>query len=260
VLGPDAPESLEPPVLLSEVGDGPDAWEVVAMARAEGRPRAPELVAAMLDSSVPLRGDRAGRDDAALGAALARVAGRRALVLALDRAHPPGPGAYRKARRCIEIAERLGLPIVTIVDTPGANPSEGSETGGIAWEIGKLLDAMLSTRVPTVSVIIGEAGGGGALAFATTDVVLAYGDSFFSVIGPEAAAAILWRDASRAAEAARVMRMTAHDLVSLGIADALVAEPLSSASLRRVVAYHLGRLEKADLQRRRRRWRNRGPR
>ena len=260
VIAPDAPESLEPPPLLSEVGDAPDAWEVVARARAEGRPRAPELLAATLDSSVALRGDRTGRDDAALGAALARVAGRRVLVLALDRAHPPGPGAYRKARRCIEIAERLGLPVVTLVDTPGANPSEGSETGGIAWEIGKLLEAMLAATVPIVSVLIGEGGSGGGLAFATADVLLAYEDSFFSVIGPEAAAAILWRDATRAAEAARVMRVTAHDLVSLGIADALVAESLSAESLRRVVAYHLARLEEADPQRRRRRWRNRGPR
>lgn len=260
VLAPDAPENLEPPPLLPEVEDFPDAWEVVRRARAEDRPRAPELLSSMLDSFVALRGDRSGRDDAALGAALARMGGRKLVVLALDRAHPPGPGAYRKGRRCIEIAERLRLPVVTIVDTPGANPSEGSETGGIAWEIAKLLEAMLAATVPTVSVLTGEGGSGGALAFATADVVLAYENSFFSVIGPEAAAAILWRDATRAAEAARALRVSAHDLVRMGIADALVAEPLSADSLRRVVAYHLARLEKADPEARRRRWRNRGPR
>jgi len=260
VLLPDAPESLEPPSLLSEVGDAPDAWDVVQRARAEGRPSAPELLASMLDSFIALRGDRAGRDDAALGAALARVAGRRLLVLALDRAHPPGPGAYRKARRCVEIAERLSLPIVTIIDTPGANPSEGSETGGIAWEIAKLLEAMLAATVPTVSVLTGEGGSGGALAFATADVLLAYEDSFFSVIGPEAAAAILWRDATRADEAARALRVSAHELLKLGIADALVAEPLSIESLRRVVAYHLARPEPVDPEARRQRWRDRGPR
>jgi acetyl-CoA carboxylase carboxyl transferase subunit beta len=260
VLAPDAPQEVEAPSIATDVSDDPDAWEVVQRARAESRPRAPELLAAMLDSYIGLRGDRAGRDDAALGAALARIAGRRAVILALDRAHPPGPGAYRKARRCLDIAARLDLPVVTVVDTRGANPTEGSETGGIAWEIAALFEAMLEAPVPIISVVTGEGGSGGALAFATADVLLAYPDSFFSVIGPEAAAAILWRDPSRAAEAARLLRVAAHDLVRLGIADALVNEPLTADSLRRVVAYHLARLDNVDPGARRDRWRNRGPR
>jgi acetyl-CoA carboxylase carboxyl transferase subunit beta len=239
-----------------------DAWEAVAAARSPERPTAPDLAHAMSDAIVELHGDRAGSDDRFLVAALARVRGRRVVLLALDRAGAPAAGAFRKARRCIALARRLGLPIVTLVDTPGADPSEPSEARGIAWEIAGLFDDMLAADVPIISVVTGEGGSGGALAFATGDVMLVYEHSIFSVIGPEAAAAILWRDPERAPDAARALKLTAADLVRLGIADHLLPEPVTSASVADAVAYHLDRITggapKGAAAARRKRWRNLG--
>ena len=238
-----------------------DAWDAVEAARALDRPSAPEIARAMSEVFVELRGDRSGTDDRSLIAALARVRGRRAVLLALDRAGAPGPGAFRKARRCIALAQRLALPIITLVDTPGADPSEGSEAHGIAWEIAGLFEDMLTADVPIISVVTGEGGSGGALAFTTGDVILVYEHAIFSVIGPEAAAAILWRDPERAPDAARALKLTAADLVRLGIADHLLSEPLTSASVADAVAYHLDRTDGGAPDRgaaRRKRWRDLG--
>jgi acetyl-CoA carboxylase carboxyl transferase subunit alpha len=151
----------------------------------------------------------------------------------------PGPAAYRKARRAVDIARRLSLPIVTLIDTPGANPSEASENAGISSEIALLIEAMLRADVPVLSVITGEGGSGGALAFAVGDRLVAYAGSAFSVIAPESAAEILWRDSSRAREAANVLKLGAFELERLSIADEVASEPLSSDSLASTVAYHL---------------------
>lgn len=238
-----------------------DAWAAVETARAARRPLASTLAREISESSFELRGDRAGRDDASCVALLSRVAGRAAVVLALDRTDLPGPGAYRKAVRCLDIAARLRLPVVTLVDTRGADPSEKSEAGGIAWAIASLFEKMLTTPVPIVSVVTGEGGSGGALAFATGDVLIAYADSIFSVIAPQLAAEILWRDAGRAPDAARLLKPTAHDLHRLGVADEVLSEPVGAASLRDVVAYHLAGLDDAwdaeeTVARRRARWRS----
>lgn len=233
------------PVPPASVGGGRiDPWDAVRAAREPGRPRGRALVGGMGDDgAVELRGDRQGHDDPALVTAVLRVAGRRVLVLALDHPHAPGPGAYRKARRVLQVAERLGLPVATIVDTKGADPSPASENSGIAWEIARLFETILTINVPVVSVVTGEGGSGGALAFAAADRLLIYRDAIFSVIGPEAAAQILWRDSSRAAEAARLQLLTAHDLRDLGIADEVIEAPLSPEGLASVLAYHLARLE-----------------
>jgi acetyl-CoA carboxylase carboxyl transferase beta subunit/acetyl-CoA carboxylase carboxyl transferase alpha subunit len=243
VLEEDSPE--DPGAPQEAASRARDPWEVVAAARSQARPKAPQLMQELFDTYVALRGDRTGRDDPALGAVIGRIGGRRAVALGLNRDHSPGPGAYRKVRRCIEIAERLDLPIVTIIDTPGANPSEGAETGGVAWEIARTFEALLRAPVPVVCVLTGEGGSGGALAVAVGDVLLAYEDSFFSVIAPEAAATILWRDPGRAEDAARSLKLTAADLQRLGIADAVLAEPLSADSLRRALAYHLRRVHES---------------
>lgn len=219
------------------------AWETVGRARSDKRPLSHELLIELADTYIALRGDRAGREDPALDVAVARVAGRRVLVLSTDRERAPGPAAYRKARRALAIAERLGIPVLTMVDTRGADPSEDSEAGGIAWEIARLFERILSVEVPTIAVVTGEGGSGGALAFAATDVILAYEGSIFSVIGPELAAQILWRDPGRAPEAAEVLKLTARDLKELGIADDLLPEPPSGTQLRSTVAYHLDRLK-----------------
>ena len=224
-----------------------DSWEVVESARSPERPPGHQLILEASDSVVPLRGDRQGTEDPAVDTALARIAGRKVVLIALDRERAPRPGAYRKARRAIEIASRLLIPIVTLVDTGGADPSEESESGGIAWEIAKTYEAMLRAPVPTVSIVTGEGGSGGALAFCATDCLLAYEGAIFSVIAPELAAEILWRDPARAAEAARSLKLTAPDLLRLGIADALLVEPPWGGSIREAVAYHLARLQEEHL-------------
>jgi acyl-CoA carboxylase subunit beta len=262
VLAADAPisggdfETVQTPSLED------DAWQVVERARGARRPRGPELVVQMSDAFVELHGDRAGTDDPALTTALCRIRGRRTLVIALDRNHAPGPGAYRKARRCLRLADRLRLPVVTLVDTPGADPSERSEAGGIAWEIAATIEEMLSMKVPVLSLVTGEGGSGGALALSVGDILLAHRDSFFSVIAPEAAAEILWRKPDRGPEAARLLRLTARDLIELGIADGAFEGRLNGTSLAATVAYHLDLLAEEGLhgvqrgEARRRRWRN----
>ena len=258
-FAPDTPEKVSPPLESDEETPEPeDAWSVVARARSEDRPFAHELLLEMTESLFTLQGDRAGGTDPAIDVAIGRVHGRRALFLATDRRRAPGPAAYRTARRALDLAERLGIPAVSFVDTRGADPSEESEARGIAWEIAELFQRMLSLNVPVIAIVTGEGGSGGALAFATGDVLLAYRDSFFSVIGPELAAEILWRDAMRGPEAAGLLRLTAQDLVDLGIADGLLPEPPDPLTLKGVIAYHLARLQdRGDLVTSRAgRWRN----
>lgn len=258
-IAPDQPREVEVPGRAGGMRDL-DPWALIEAARSPDRTLNHELVLEAGDAFIALRGDRAGSDDPALDAALVRVAGRRAALLALDRERAPGPAAYRKAKRVLKIAERLSIPVVTLIDTRGADPSEDSENGGIAWEIASLFEAMLALKVPSLGIVTGEGGSGGALAFGTTDVLLAYELSFFSVIGPELAAEILWRDASRAEEAARSLRLTAHDLLDLGVVDGLLPEPLEAGSVRNAIAHHLGRLSHAGAEdviaKRRARWRN----
>jgi acyl-CoA carboxylase subunit beta len=263
----DAEPATQEPTKVESAPSSTDAWRSVEKAR--DRPMTGRAMAMGLSASlVELRGDRSGApfvssgEDPAVFASFARVLGRKIMMIALDHAHAPGPRAYRKARRAVKIAERLALPLVTLVDTPGADPSEESEAGGIAWEIAALFEAMLSAAVPTLSVVTGEGGSGGALAFATTDRLLIYEDAYFSVIAPESAAEIIWRDADRGEEAARLLKLTAHDLLTLGIADDVLAGPLLDEQSRQAIAYHLGALLDEDLsgqersKRRRERWRD----
>lgn len=263
VLADDSPTPLpEPRFVDPEETRVIDAWDNVKAARAETRARAPQLVRAIGETGFELRGDRSGSDDVACITSVARCAGRRVVIIAMDRRYSPRPGAYRKARRCMNMAARLDIPVLTLIDTRGADPSEASESEGIAWEIAATFDRMLSLPVPVISVLTGEGGSGGALALSCGDVLLAFEHAVFSVIGPELAAEILWRDSERAADAARGMRVGAADLVRLGIADALLPEPLVADSIRAAVAYHLDRVAggggPADLvAQRRSRWRRR---
>ncbi len=260
-LSSDDPQPVPEPAEVV-VDNSPLAWDAVQAARSSDRPSAPELARSASDPHVELRGDRAGAQDPGVFAAVGRVAGRRAVLIALDRDHAPTPAGYRLARRAVKIAERLDLPIVTIVDTRGADPSEDSEASGIAWEIAALFEALLETPVPVLSVVTGEGGSGGALAFATGDVLVAYEDSIFSVIGPEAAAEILWRDGTKGEKAASLLKLTAHDLLGFGIADHLAPAPLEAESFRSLLAYHLDGLVKDGTPNggraaaRRERWRN----
>jgi acetyl-CoA carboxylase beta subunit len=263
-LAPNDPRTVPAPRLVTQPEATVDEWAAVNIERAGDRPTASGLLHEISDDLVELRGDRAGRDDRAVVAALVRIAGRKAIALALDRNRAPGPAGFRKARRAVAVAARLDIPVVTVVDTPGADPSEESESGGVAWEIAALYEVMLSAPVPVLSVLTGEGGSGGGLAFAVGDLLLAYTSSIFSIIRPEAAAEILWRDPGRAPEAAELLKPSAHDLLRFGIADALVDEPLGPKTLQHVLAYHLDLLKDAAAtrgeraERRRKRWRRSG--
>ena len=213
-----------------------DVWTRVQLARNLRRPRTLEFIAAMADDFIELHGDRLFGDDDAIVAGLARIAGRRVAIVGQQKGADtednirrnfgmPHPEGYRKAMRVMELAERVGLPVVTFVDVPGAHPGPESEERGIAESIARSIGLMSRLRTPIVAVITGEGGSGGALAIAVGDVVIALENSVYSVISPEGCASILWRTADEAATAAAAMRMSAADQYALGVVDIVVAEP-----------------------------------
>lgn len=201
---------------------------MVAGARDPERASGRDWVERILPTRVELRGDRAGGCDPVVVAGIGfTAAGTPAAFLALDRHRGDGrprPAGFRTARRLLALAARLRLPVVTVVDTPGADPTRPSEHAGLAGEIARTLAAITAHPVPTVSVVVGEGGSGGALAFAATDRMYMLEGSIFSVIAPEGAAAILDRDPAGAPELAARLRLTAPDMVELGIADGIVAD------------------------------------
>ena len=207
----------------SEAGvSGSDAWIEVLRSRAGGRPSGIDRAARLCSSWVELRGT-----DPTVRTGLARVAGRRCVVVATDRycaSGRPTPAGFRLAQRAVGLAGRLGMPVVTLVDTPGADPSPEAEVDGVASEIARTLAALASCPTPTVSVCVGEGGSGGALALSYTDRLLMLEHATFSVIAPEGAAAILERDATRAAEVAHRLRLTSGDMLELGIVDEVIGE------------------------------------
>ena len=216
--------------------DRDDVWSRVKLARDLGRPRTLEFVAAMADEFIELHGDRLFGDDEAVVAGLARLDGRRVAIIGQQKGSDtdenirrnfgmPHPEGYRKAMRIMELAERAGLPIVTLVDVPGAYPGPESEERGIAEAIARSIALMTRLRTPIVSVITGEGGSGGAIAIATGDVVIALENAVYSVISPEGCASILWRTSDEAATAAAAMRMSASDQLALGVIDIVVPEP-----------------------------------
>ena len=216
------------------------AWSRVQAARDTRRPKTLDLLRLMADEFVELSGDRHFGDDPALVAALASIGGRRVVVLGQQKGADtneniernfgmPHPEGYRKAMRAMELAERLGMPVVTLIDVPGAHPGPESEERGIAESIARSIGLMTRLRTPIVTVITGEGGSGGALAIAVGDVVLALENSVYSVISPEGCAAILWRDAEQAPAAAAAMKMTAADQLALGVVDEVIPEPAGGA-------------------------------
>jgi acyl-CoA carboxylase subunit beta len=218
-------------------GDAREAvWARVQLARDLRRPRTLEFVTAMTDDFVELHGDRLFGDDAAMVVGLARLDGRRVVVVGQQKGADtdenirrnfgmPHPEGYRKAMRAMELAERFGLPVVTFVDVPGAHPGPESEERGIAEAIARSIGLMSRLRTPIVTVISGEGGSGGALAIAVGDVVIALENAVYSVISPEGCASILWRTVDEAQTAALAMRMTAADQLGLGVVDVVVPEP-----------------------------------
>ncbi len=214
-------------------------WERVHMARHPRRPLGSDYLLA-LDAFDELHGDRHFGDDAALVGGLARLAGRNVVVLAQVKGRDtkqniarnfgmPAPHGYRKAKRLMELASRLGLPLVTLIDTPGADPGIASEEHNQSEAIAACLTTLAGVKVPVVATVIGEGGSGGALALGLADYVIMLEHSVYSVASPEGCAAILWGDAAKADEAAARLRLTSDDLKKFGIIDEIVPEPLGGA-------------------------------
>jgi acetyl-CoA carboxylase carboxyl transferase subunit alpha len=217
-----------------------NAWQKTQVARHPERPHFSDYVAALLEDYTPLAGDRAFGDDRAIQGGLARFRGRSVVVLGHEKGtdtegrvrHNFGmanPEGYRKAVRLMHLAERFGLPVITLVDTPGAYPGIGAEERGQAEAIARAIETCLQVGVPLVGAIIGEGGSGGAVALAVADRVLMLEHAVYSVISPEGCAAILWRSGEQAPAAAEAMRLTAQDLHELGVVDEIVTEPLGGA-------------------------------
>lgn len=211
------------------------AWERVKLARHPERPHTLDYVHELMSDFVELHGDRTFGDDRALVGGLARLGERTVLVLGHQKGSDTReniqrnfgmvrPEGYRKAERLLRHAEKFGIPVVTFIDTPGAEPGIGSEERGQATAIAESLLTMAGLRTPIVAVVIGEGGSGGALAIGVADRILMLENAVYAVASPEACAAILWKDAGKAAQAAETMRLTAEDLHRFGIIDEVIPE------------------------------------
>ena len=215
-------------------------WQRVQVARAPGRPTALDHVAGIVEGFVELHGDRTLGDDPALVGGLAKLDGTGVVVLAQQKGRDtkenihrnfgmPHPSGYRKAMRLMELADKFRLPVLALIDTPGAYPGIAAEEQGQAWVIAESIRRMSRLRVPAVAVVVGEGGSGGALAIGVANRVLILEHAVYSVISPESCAAIRWRDAAEAPKAAEALRLTAPDLLEQGVVDEIVAEPLGGA-------------------------------
>ena len=222
--------------LYSKIGP----WEKTQVARHPQRPHFSQYIAHLVTDYSPLSGDRKFGDDDALLGGLGRFMGRPAVVMGHEKGkdtqarlkHNFGmanPEGYRKAVRLMELAQRFSLPLISFVDTAGAFPGRGAEERGQAEAIARSIDCGLGLTVPFVSVITGEGGSGGAVAIATADSVMMLEHSIFSVISPEGCASILWRDSTRAQDAAKAMKISAQDLKKLGVIDQIIKEPMGGA-------------------------------
>ncbi len=215
-------------------------WQKTQVARHPDRPHFKDYVARLISDFTPMAGDRAFAEDNAIIGGLGRFRGQSIMVIGQEKGadtegrirHNFGmarPEGYRKARRLMELADRFGLPVLTLVDTAGAYPGIGAEERGQAEAIARSIETCLKIEVPLISVVIGEGGSGGAIALAAANRVYMLENAIYSVISPEGCASILWRSGGQAKEAAEALRLTAQDLFKLGVIDALVEEPLGGA-------------------------------
>ncbi len=238
----------------------------VKVARHPRRPTTLDYIQAMTDEWLELHGDRGGSDDPALVGGLARLGGQPVLILGHQKGRDTkeniarnfgmaSPGGYRKALRLMQHAHRFGLPIITLIDTPGAYPGVEAERLGQGEAIAVNLQAMFALAVPIICVVIGEGGSGGALGIGVGDRILMFEHAIYSVISPEGCAAILWKDSSQAAQAAQALKLTAPDLLELGLIDQILPEPLGAAhadpvqateTLKRALLDHLACLREQD--------------
>ncbi len=261
--------------MLSDTYSKLSPWQKTQVARHPERPHFKDFVASLFEDFTLLSGDRAFGDDQAIIGGLANLNGRRIVLIGHEKGddtvsrlrHNFGmgkPEGYRKAIRLMELADKFGLPVVTLVDTSGAFPGVQAEERGQAEAIARSTEKCLSLGVPMIACIVGEGGSGGAVALAAAERVLMFEHAVYSVISPEGCASILWRTSDKASDAAQAMKMTAGDLKSLGVIDRIVAEPvggahrdpaLACANLGHAIAEELdalSELSSADIRQRRR--------
>ena len=215
-------------------------WQRVQIARHPTRPYFLDYIAACVTDFVELHGDRLFGDDKAMPAGIGRIGGHRCVIIGQQKGRDvkenvlrnfgsPHPEGYRKALRLMRMAEKFSLPIVTLIDTPGAFPGIGAEERNIAEAIAFNLREMMTLRTPVIAIVIGEGGSGGALGIGIADRVLMMENAYYSVISPEGCAAILWKHREHAPEAASALKLSAQDLSKLGIIDGIIPEPLGGA-------------------------------
>ncbi len=226
--------------MLSNLYKDLSPWQKCQVARHSDRPHCEDYINALFTEYTPLAGDRNFADDLSVMGGLARLNDRPVMVIGHEKGSDTTsritrnfgmarPEGYRKAIRLMDLADRFNVPVVTLVDTPGAYPGKGAEERGQSEAIARSTEQCLKLGVPLVSVIIGEGGSGGAVAFATANRVAMLEHSIYSVISPEGCASILWKDAEKMREAAEALRLTAQDLHKLGVIDRIIAEPMGGA-------------------------------
>jgi len=227
-------------VMLKDLYKSLTPWRKCQVARHPERPHCQDYVKAMFTDFTPLAGDRNFADDHAVIGGLARFNDQPVMVIGHEKGNDTKsriernfgmarPEGYRKAARLLDLADRFKLPVITLVDTAGAYPGKGAEERGQSEAIARATEKCLQIGVPLISVIIGEGGSGGAVAFATANRVAMLEHSIYSVISPEGCASILWKDAEKMREAAEALRLTAQDLKQLGVTDRIIPEPLGGA-------------------------------
>jgi len=226
--------------LLRETYSRLSPWQKTQVARHPERPHFKDYIAGIAEDFLPLAGDRAFGEDEAIVGGLGRIDGRRVMIIGHEKGddtasrlkHNFGmakPEGYRKAIRLMQLADRFGLPVISLVDTSGAFPGVQAEERGQAEAIARSTEQCLALSVPMIAAVVGEGGSGGAIALAAANRVLMFEHAVYSVISPEGCASILWRTADKAADAAEAMRITAGDLQALGVIDRVVPEPLGGA-------------------------------
>ena len=227
-------------------------WRKCQVARHPDRPHCKDYIKALFQEYTPLAGDRNFADDHSIMGGLARLEGRPVVIIGHEKGSDTKsriarnfgmarPEGYRKAIRLMDLANRFGLPVISLVDTPGADPGKGAEERGQSEAIARSTEKCLQLKVPLISVIIGEGGSGGAVALATANKLVMLEHSIYSVISPEGCASILWKDTEKMREAAEALRLTAQDLLKLGVCDQIITEPTGGAHRDRDTAmYEVG--------------------
>ena len=225
---------------LTDTYSNLNPWQKVQVARHPDRPQFQDVIEHLIDGYLSLGGDRLFGNDNALTGGVGYFRGKKVLLLGIDKGKNTNdrilrnfgmarPEGYRKAIRLMELANRFNLPVLSFIDTAGAYPGKGAEERGQAQAIASCVDACLRLNTPMISTILGEGGSGGAIALTSGNVILMFEHSIFSVISPEGCASILWRDASKANEAAKALKLTAKDMKKLNIIDEIIQEPLGGA-------------------------------